>query len=227
MRKLYAKYLNIEVTRRCNMACAQCLRGDARNEDVKLEYITTFLENFQSIHYLGITGGEPSLNPKAMAHILEVCKKNNIQVSRFDVVTNGTQTSMSDEFISVCQGLWDYQENKDTAEFDHMLELSDDEYHDKTLHPQVIDKLSQYPFFGMRGCSSYIYLFKEGRCKEGGKINYQPLYLTTSDYVYGDIYMNVKGQIVSDCNMSYETQEKQKVCHCRNFRSYINKKLRT
>ncbi len=226
MQKLYAKYLNIEVTRRCNMACAHCLRGDAQNLDIKLEYITQFLENFQSIHYLGITGGEPSLNPKAMAHILEVCKKNNIQVSRFDIVTNGTQTSMSDEFISVCQGMWDYQENKDSAEFDHMLELSDDEYHDKTLHPQVIEKLSKYPFFGMRGCSTFIYLFKEGRCKEGGKINYQPLYLTASDYVYGDIYMNVKGQIVSDCNMSYETQEKKKLCHCRNFRSYINKKLR-
>lgn len=32
--EIYVNYLAIEVTRRCNMKCNHCLRGDAQNLDI-------------------------------------------------------------------------------------------------------------------------------------------------------------------------------------------------
>lgn len=32
--EIYVNYLAIEVTRRCNMKCEHCLRGDAQNLDI-------------------------------------------------------------------------------------------------------------------------------------------------------------------------------------------------
>lgn len=36
----------IEITRRCNMCCAHCLRGDAENVDIQEKYINAFLDSF-------------------------------------------------------------------------------------------------------------------------------------------------------------------------------------
>lgn len=50
MNKLYAKHLSIEITRRCNMSCAHCMRGDALNIDINHQYIKNILKYFKSIH---------------------------------------------------------------------------------------------------------------------------------------------------------------------------------
>ena len=63
--------LCLEITRRCNMACAHCLRGDAQNVDMSHEIIDRALENVLSIGSLTFTGGEPSLNVDAMRYTLE------------------------------------------------------------------------------------------------------------------------------------------------------------
>jgi Predicted Fe-S oxidoreductases len=227
MNKFYAKYLNIEVTRRCNMKCKHCLRGDAQDVDIDFRYIDNLLKHFQSVQYLGITGGEPSMNPKAIAYILDTCKKYDIHVNRFDIVTNGSETSMSDEFIAVCKDLYDYQENDESSDHDHMLELSDDKYHNKKLHPQVKAKLSPYPFFGVRGQSKDIFLLKQGRCTEGYEMPVFRIYLNDCDYVYGDIYLNAKGNILNDCNFSYDNQDNLSLCSAENFLEYIYTTLRT
>jgi MoaA/NifB/PqqE/SkfB family radical SAM enzyme len=36
----------IEITRRCNMCCAHCLRGDAEAVDIQEKYIDAFLDSF-------------------------------------------------------------------------------------------------------------------------------------------------------------------------------------
>lgn len=55
----------IEITRRCNMCCAHCLRGDAENIDIQERYIDAFLDSFEKgacISYIVFSGGEISLN---------------------------------------------------------------------------------------------------------------------------------------------------------------------
>lgn len=57
-------HLAIEVTRRCNMECAHCLRGDAQAVDMTQEIVDRFvdgLEEGMSIGDVTLTGGEPSL----------------------------------------------------------------------------------------------------------------------------------------------------------------------
>ena len=42
----YTQYAVIEVTRRCNMQCRHCLRGDAQNVDISNEIIDRFFDGF-------------------------------------------------------------------------------------------------------------------------------------------------------------------------------------
>lgn len=209
------------------MACKQCLRGDAQNIDIDTKNIDKLLSHFQSVQYFGITGGEPSLNIEAMRHILKTLKKYDIHVHEFDIVTNGSITSMSDDFIDICNQLYDFQEEKEFDKNKYMVEISDDKYHDKTFHSKVVAKLGKYSFAGARGQSKEIFLLKQGRCDKGYEMPTFPIYLTNTDYVYGDIYLNAKGNILSDCNLSYENQDKNPLCSSNNFHSYILKTLRT
>ena len=54
--------LILEVTRRCNMCCAHCLRGEAENIDMQKETIDKVLDLVDKIEHVTFSGGEPSLN---------------------------------------------------------------------------------------------------------------------------------------------------------------------
>lgn len=224
MNKLYAKYLSIEITRRCNMSCAHCMRGDAQLIDIKQQYIKNVLKHFTSIHTLTITGGEPSLNPKAMVYILKILKRYNIHVYSFYIVTNGSHTSMSKEFIDICSQLYDYQECKESNEY--MLEMSDDRFHINPLKSQVGTILAKYSFIGFRNDEKFLFLYKEGRSTEGYENPIYPIYLTTENYVYGDIYLNTLGFILSNGNLSYQRQLENTLCPSSSFLRYIRRTLR-
>ncbi|MCS2761363.1 radical SAM protein [Bacteroides ovatus] len=69
MRELYIKNLCIEITRRCNMRCTHCMRGDAESVDIPLKHISNLLRHVRHIHHFNITGGEPSLNVRSPSAI--------------------------------------------------------------------------------------------------------------------------------------------------------------
>ena len=66
-KKLSFANLAIEVTRKCNMHCAHCMRGDAQNADISEGKLSKFLSQVNFIGSLTITGGEPTLNVNANA----------------------------------------------------------------------------------------------------------------------------------------------------------------
>ena len=92
--------LAIEVTRRCNMQCAHCLRGCAQTKDIPDEVIDKALIDVKSIGNITFTGGEPTLNVHAIKHTLEVCKEKGIFVNGFYIVTNGRK--VTSEFLRTC-----------------------------------------------------------------------------------------------------------------------------
>lgn len=145
MRELYIKNLCIEITRRCNMRCAHCMRGDAESVDISLKHISNLLRHVRHIHHFNITGGEPSLNVRAIRHILGRVRAYGITVNDFYIVTNGAATSRSGEFIAACAALYEYQEEKE-QDSGHMLEMSDDRFHDPAEHAATLAALSPYPF---------------------------------------------------------------------------------
>lgn len=166
MRELYIKNLCIEITRRCNMRCTHCMRGDAESVDIPLKHISNLLRHVRHIHHFNITGGEPSLNVRAIRHILGRVRAYGITVNDFYIVTNGAATSRSGEFIAACAALYEYQEEKE-QDSGHMLEMSDDRFHDPAEHAATLAALSPYPFFRSPG-TGRAYLPFPGRPQHGG-----------------------------------------------------------
>lgn len=55
-------YLSVEITRKCQLKCAHCMKGEAQNIDMSVEVIDKLLESVVSIGTLLFTGGEPTMN---------------------------------------------------------------------------------------------------------------------------------------------------------------------
>ncbi len=224
MKKLEIERLSIEITRRCNMKCSHCMRGNARITDIAPEYITNILRHTRKIGYLNLTGGEPSLNVEAIQFVLNSLKRRKIPVRNFHIVTNGSKTSMSDEFIKVCSNLYAYQQEESYPErLDCMLEMSNDRYHDNTCQDEVYQKFSAYPFFSNRYTSTNregVALIKQGRSKSGYQVPINTIGLDDSR-VYGSVYLNALGYLIAAGDMSYSNQDKHILCHSKDFMEYL------
>ena len=89
MEKVVFNQLAVEITRRCNMACGHCLRGDAENVDLTGMDIDSVLDQAEAIGRLIITGGEPTLNMGAIQHIANGIARRGIPLMRVQIITNG------------------------------------------------------------------------------------------------------------------------------------------
>lgn len=85
--------LAVEITRRCNMSCAHCMRGEAQDMDISTEVIDHLLDNVRRIENLVLTGGEPSLNVKAIDYIAQQIEARGIYLGSFYIVTNAKEVS--------------------------------------------------------------------------------------------------------------------------------------
>ena len=107
-----------------------------------------------------------------------------------------------------------------------MLEMSDDRFHDPAEHAATLAALSPYPFFGVRGQAKHVFLFREGRCKEGFPNPIHGIYLTEENYVYGDLYLNAEGMILSNGDLSYTRQRQHALCPCGKLIQYLRMTLK-
>ena len=89
MEKVIFNQMAVEVTRRCNMACGHCLRGDAENVDLTGMDIDSVLDQTEAIGRLILTGGEPTLNMGAIQHIANGIARRGIPLMRVQIITNG------------------------------------------------------------------------------------------------------------------------------------------
>lgn len=224
-RKVYISDLVLEVTRRCNMSCAHCCRGEAQNCDITHKVIDDTFANLSSIGYLVFTGGEPSLNVDAIEYALEVCKRNNISVSSFYIVTNGKceDKTRYEQFILACMRWYAYCDDGDVCG----VALSKDIFHDEatTYAENLLTGLS---FFRpedkkVNWDDRHAVLVDQGRAKELGRYTKRDIELTWQNHDFaayddeicvgdGTVYVNVNGEVLPDCDLSYETQEE---CECK------------
>lgn len=82
--------LEIELTRRCNMMCQHCLRGEPENKDIDLSSIDAVLDQTDMVGYLMYTGGEPLLRLDAMEYVAKGFRKRGILLLKLHIVTNGS-----------------------------------------------------------------------------------------------------------------------------------------
>ena len=83
--------LALQVTRRCNLKCDLCGKGEPQNIDITKEIVDKTFEEIQNYYIsdLRLNGGETFLNPEMIAYILEQIEKRNVMVNRIFIFTNG------------------------------------------------------------------------------------------------------------------------------------------
>lgn len=104
--RAYVESLIIEITRRCNMRCAHCLRGDAQDMDISKESLDKIFQPVEHVGTLTFTGGEPALRPQLLMDALETAKRHHTMVERVYIVTNGKE--VPDEFMSAVHAWHQY-----------------------------------------------------------------------------------------------------------------------
>lgn len=100
MWKLDVRNLTLEITRRCNMSCIHCLRGEAENVDMTENILQAVLAPISHISTITFTGGEPALQISCMENTLRIVKERGIPVNSGFLATNGLQ--VTDQFLSIC-----------------------------------------------------------------------------------------------------------------------------
>lgn len=231
--KVIIDQLIIEITRRCNMACDHCCRGEAQNMNIRHKDITAFLEQVDEVYSLTFSGGEPTLNVPSIEFTLAEMKRLNVPLLGFYIATNGKK--VGEDFILACLRLYAYVEEcggeTNPREGSCIVDLSNDQWHQNE---------DAYDGGLLKGLAFFKKKFKddgefyepreEGRYaqrKGRGPIMLDSLGLELDDnYVRTEfeVYLNARGYIINGCDWSYETQESRdaiRLCHAADFREYI------
>jgi len=213
--------LGIEVTRRCNMHCAHCLRGDAEQKDIEYRYIDALLTDIKYISSLLITGGEPSLNPKAIQYIADVIRSRDICLGGVALITNGK--TVPDGFITACASLFSLATEDECS----YLAVSRDIFHEEPPR-ENLQKLSIFKAFqpdGHRNDWDRMYLKDLGRARD--LVGYQKAEVTKPDELWYEydakagvilfsdtvITMTVNGDILSDCDYDFKDTMNWRIGH--------------
>jgi MoaA/NifB/PqqE/SkfB family radical SAM enzyme len=201
--------LILEITRRCNMACDHCLRGDAEPIDMSDDLIKAVVSQVEYIGTIVFTGGEPSLVPKKINRFIDICEEQGVDVGNFYIVTNGKKAS--NEFLSSIIRLFAFV--CDREEGITMLDVSNDIYHEaEGQDDKEIDKLKAFTFFNRRERLGDDRVIDMGRAYSNG-IGATRAHLNSSvpeeedGNIRGSLYINALGDIVYGCDYSYEEQK--------------------
>lgn len=90
MKKLNVNGMYLEITRRCTLECAHCMRGNRQNIDMSEEILDNALKDVTHIHELDLGGGEPLLVPQVIESIINKIRTYGIKVDKISFTTNGT-----------------------------------------------------------------------------------------------------------------------------------------
>lgn len=124
MKKYKYDELMIEITRKCNLACENCLRGDAQNITMSKEVIDRIFEDAPDCKQVLFTGGEPLLAINEIGYFIDKLIASDWTTSNIAMTINGTicNPKIIDIANKFCQ-------SRSDSTF-HII-ISDDEFHDK------------------------------------------------------------------------------------------------
>lgn len=211
--KYYIENLAIEVTRKCNMNCAHCLRGNAQNMNIDTDYIDRLLEDVSGIGNVTFTGGEPSLNVQAIEYTLKKCEELGIPVCSFYIVTNGKENALP--LALACLKWYAYCEDDEEM---CGLAMSRDKFHDNVgVNNESI--LRGLKFFREDKFTDFnrVNIINEGRAAELSGY-YKVLaedrheefsYDWNGDTIYIEtmVYLSANGEIRTDCDIAYDNED--------------------
>lgn len=212
--------LMFEITRFCNMACPHCIRGDSQRIRIKKDYINATLSQLEYIGTIQFTGGEPALAVDLMDYTREACQHYNIEVQNFWMATNGTITTQ--KFFNAIENWVNYCSDNEISG----LRISIDNYHDEIYSRYDFEEFKEYNdlplYLEFQGApADYNYLISEGRAADNypaGRYVKHGLHLDSDGRLEGTLYINAKGNVLSTCDISYNTSDEQGsefvICRC-------------
>lgn len=124
MQKYKFSGLLIELTRKCNLSCKHCMRGNAQNVTITREVIDKIFENVGNCLRFSFTGGEPLLALDELEYFVDRVIESDYETGLIDLVTNGTiqDKRIMDIFVKFCGS---------KPGRSAVLSISDDHFHDQ------------------------------------------------------------------------------------------------
>lgn len=221
-KKIHIDQLIIEVTRRCNMSCVHCMRGKSQNCDIDNKYIEGLFLKVESIGNLNLTGGEPSLVPEKIQTVIDLAEKHKVSIDHFYIVTNGKK--VTNEFMKAILNLYMFCDSKELCE----LCYSNDNFHECCIdneneYKRNMDLLKAFSFTRTKysPLNGEIFEHDENNIIRQGEgyqnygdspddtHNIYPIDFYDNESAVSDglVYLNALGNILLDCDLSYETQD--------------------
>lgn len=209
----------------CNYNCEHCLRGPSRNNRMTYETLEKFLSQVSSIYDVTFTGGEVTLYLEPIRWFIDICRKRNIYVGGFYIVTNGHEYSK--ELVNLCDDMYNNlcEDNEISG-----LAISDDPYHRKFQPDNFEQIIVQYQYpeasFGEREWwnpreyfrendkkwTSNISLINEGNAKTNRIGEREVFYYKKGEVSEVNdldmVLLRYNGDLFSSCDLSYESMDK-------------------
>ena len=231
--KLCFDNLIVETTRKCNMQCEHCMRGEAENADLDLDKFAAFIKDVESIGTITFTGGEPTLNINAIKFVLHMVKALEIPVYSFYIVTNGK--IITAEFLNAMIDWYVYCIECGGEPEICGVALSQDEFHEY-IDPENEAKLRALSFYRPDDKKTRnwkrVELIDLGNARnlvsnpKRDPMRYPPTVEPLNDTltVYdGQITFTVDGDILFDCDYEYESTDEIKACDWTNAVEMFNR----
>ena len=218
MRSISVRDLVFEVTRRCNMHCAHCLRGEPQNLDMTTEIMDRTLDQVDQIGWLLFSGGEPSLNSKMIRYAVDQVIRKQKNLESFYIVTNGKR--YSPVMVNSLIDLYGYILGNGGENDMCGLALSKDEFHG-SIRPENENRLRALTFFTEDKIHSFSDggIIDEGRAEslDQGKRPYSREMLdivsldSESLEIDNTLYISAKGDVLIGCDFSYAREDREKM----------------
>lgn len=222
--------LVLEVTRRCNMRCNHCMRGDAQNLDMDKSIIEKVARMVQPAE-VTFTGGEPSLNVPAIQRYFEYAESYDTLPYSFFVATNGLANQ--EELAMTLLKAYPQMEEKDMCS----LALSVDDFHERfwdDVDPTYNSVFEGLSFFDTKskyhqtdGSDDYRWILPLGRAESDFNDNDRTTFMSAPSKSITDmcnnaeiwyskqndvftihfemLYVSANGTISDICDIEYET----------------------
>ena len=207
----------VELSRKCNLYCSHCCRGDTQKRVIDFYKLKHFLKHVNYIHCLHIGGGEPSIVKDQLEKLYKLLLNCNTKIGSVYVVTNGVKNTkwLSKWFMRFTENVCINNEKSAMA-------FSFDIYHNEAINTKdnreynfskakgYVSSKNNIPVFKHSTIDMYFPLIKKGRAESHGSINIYPVKIH-ADVISGtvsikniELYWTVDGNILSNCNLSYK-----------------------
>ena len=123
MKKYKYDALGVEITRRCNLKCLHCCRGDAQDMTITPEIVDAIFENVDECPKWEIMGGETLLAMEMLEYFIKTLTHSDIGAKSFSFTTNGS--ILNPDLIPLLAYFSESEEDRTAG-----IRLSDDPFHD-------------------------------------------------------------------------------------------------